>query len=255
MSATARRGPGARSARIFRVVAACACIWVCASLHGYAQEARSPSEHGYAQDARCASAAELSAACNASVDRGAPGERGERRAGDIAEFLAGAAIGLGIHEGGHVVAASLFDASPGVKGIHYGVVPFFAVTHREGLSDRREFTVAAAGLWAEQAASEAILSRRPGLRAEHAPIDKGILAFHLVSSAIYGVAGLARTGPPERDTRAMAAASGISERWIGAIVLAPAVFDTWRYFRPHSRVARWAARAARAGGMLLVFAS
>ncbi len=219
---------------------------VCVSLHGFAQEM-----------ATGAPPVELEPTCGVILTAGAStaGNLGEHAAASVAQFLAGAAIGLGIHEGGHATAAALFGASPGVKGIRYGTLPFFAVTHRAGLSPGREFTVSAAGLWAEQAASELILSRRPGLREERAPVAKGILAFHVLSSVVYAVAGFARTGPPERDTRSMAAASGISERWIGAAVLAPAVFDAWRYFRPRSRAARWAARTAKAGGILLAISS
>jgi hypothetical protein len=50
----------------------------------------------------------------------------------------------------------------------------------------------------------------------------------------------------------MAEASRIDERWIGAIVLAPAAFDTWRYFDPDSRWAVWLSRAAKIGSVLLV---
>ena len=69
---------------------------------------------------------------------------------------------------------------------------------------------------------------------------------------MYSVAAFAQTGPPERDTRGMAESSGIDEAWIGAIVLAPAVFDTWRYFDPDSRLAVWLSRAAKIGSVLLV---
>jgi hypothetical protein len=35
-------------------------------------------------------------------------------------------------------------------------------------------------------------------------------------------------------------------------VLAPAVFDTWRYFDPDSRWAVWLSRASKVGSVLLV---
>jgi hypothetical protein len=50
----------------------------------------------------------------------------------------------------------------------------------------------------------------------------------------------------------MATGIGVDERAIGAIVLAPALIDTYRYFRPESRWATWASRIAKAGGVLLV---
>ena len=59
--------------------------------------------------------------------------------------------------------------------------------------------------------SEWLLTRRPNLREEHAPIAKGVLAFDVLASAVYGVAGLAHVGPPERDTRAMAASLRVDE--------------------------------------------
>ena len=49
----------------------------------------------------------------------------------------------------------------------------------------------------------------------------------------------------ERDTRGIATATGTDERVIGALVLAPAAFDTWRYFRPESRAARWGSRLSK----------
>jgi hypothetical protein len=49
----------------------------------------------------------------------------------------------------------------------------------------------------------------------------------------------------------MSDAAGLDERWIGAVVLAPAVLDSWRYFRPESRAAVWMSRAAKLGGVLL----
>jgi hypothetical protein len=56
----------------------------------------------------------------------------------------------------------------------------------------------------------------------------------------------------ERDTRGMAASTGIDERIIGAIVLAPAVIDAYRYFRGDSRWAPWTSRALKAGSVMLV---
>jgi hypothetical protein len=45
----------------------------------------------------------------------------------------------------------------------------------------------------------------------------------------------------------------VDEPWIGVTVLAPAVLDAARYYRPNSRVLRWASRAAKVGGALLIF--
>ena len=50
----------------------------------------------------------------------------------------------------------------------------------------------------------------------------------------------------------MAVSADIVEPWIGVTILAPAVLDGARYYRPQSRVLRWASRAAKIGGALVV---
>jgi hypothetical protein len=100
--------------------------------------------------------------------------------------------------------------------------------------------------------SEWLLSRRPSLRKAHAPVAKGLLAFNVLNAAGYAFVAFARAGPFERDTRGMADSLGVDERAIGALVLAPAVLDAIRYFRPESRWTKWASRAAKAGSVLLV---
>ena len=100
--------------------------------------------------------------------------------------------------------------------------------------------------------NEYLLTRRPGLRLEHAPIAKGALAFNVLTSIGYGVVALARAGPVERDTRGMSDAAGIDERGIAAVVLLPALLDGYRFFRPEARWAKWASRAAKAGTVLLI---
>ena len=51
----------------------------------------------------------------------------------------------------------------------------------------------------------------------------------------------------------MAESSNVDERWIGALILAPAVLDTWRYFDPDARWPVWASRAVKVGSVLLIF--
>jgi hypothetical protein len=85
----------------------------------------------------------------------------EHRVADTVKFHAGAALGLGMHEGGHLVFDTVFDANPTIEGV--------------------------------------------------------------------------------RDERA-----------IGATVLAPAILDAVRYFKPEARWATRASRAAKAGSVLLV---
>ncbi len=172
-------------------------------------------------------------------------------ASEVAQFLLGGALGLGLHESGHVIAGAALGANPGVKGIRYGFIPFFAITH-DPVSPAREYTISSAGFWVQSMTSEWLLTRRPALRDERAPMAKGVLAFDVLASAVYGVAGLAHIGPPERDTRSMAAALRVNEAWVGAAVMAPAIFDTWRYVRPDAKFPRWASRVSKAALVLLV---
>ena len=176
----------------------------------------------------------------------------QHRVTDTVKFLAGAAIGLAMHEGGHLVFDGVFDASPHLTGVTFGLFPFFAVTHRGDLSPRREFTISSAGFWMQDLSSEWILTRRPSLRDGRAPVAKGVLAFNILNSAGDAGVAFARAGPFERDTRGMAGSIGVDERTIGALVLAPAVLDAIRYFKPQARWAKWASRAAKLGSVMLV---
>lgn len=176
----------------------------------------------------------------------------EHRVADAVTFLAGAALGLTMHEGGHLLFDTAFDASPRMTGVRFGPVPFFAITHRGDLSPRREFTISSAGFWMQDLSSERLLTKRPALRHAQAPLAKGVLAFNVLNATGYAFVAFARAGPFERDTRGMADSIGVDERAIGALVLAPAVFDAIRYFKPEARWARWASRAVKAGSVLLV---
>lgn len=182
-----------------------------------------------------------------------PTASGVTRAATLAVFLGGAATGLALHEGAHVFFDVVFDADPGLRKVDFHGIPFFAITHRSDLSPRREFTVDSAGFWVQHAIDEWLLTRRPRIRQERAPFAKGVLAFNIGASAAYAGAAFARTGPDERDTRGMAESSNVDERWIGALILAPAVLDTWRYFDPDARWPVWASRAVKVGSVLLIF--
>lgn len=179
----------------------------------------------------------------------APGE--DSLLEEAAKFLVGGGIGLGAHEAGHVIAGAILGADPGVKSIKYGPFPFFAITH-DRVSPAAEYTIAASGFFVQHATSEWMLSRRPGLRREHAPFAKGMLAFNVVTSAVYATAAFGRFGPPERDTLAMAEALDVGEPLVGAMILAPAAVDAWRYFKPGSKWAPWVSRALKVGSVLAV---
>ncbi len=180
---------------------------------------------------------------------GAPSS--ERRAGTVAKFLAGAALGLAAHEGGHLVFDGIFDADPRLKRVEFHGIPFFAIAHRPDLPRRQEFVISSAGFWVQHAGNEWILSRRPGIRRERAPVAKGILAFNILASGAYAGAALARTGPAERDTRGMAAGSRTDERVIGVLLLTPAALDAWRYYRPNNRWLTWVSRSVKVGLVIL----
>jgi hypothetical protein len=165
--------------------------------------------------------------------------------------LAGAAMALGVHEGGHLTFDLLLGATPGLKGVSYAGIPFFAITH-EPVSPPEEFAISSAGFWAQHVSSEWLLTRHPRLRYERAPVRKGMLAFNVLVSTMYAGAAIGRTGPDERDTRGMAASARMAEPWVAPVILAPAILDALRYFNPDSRTARWASRAAKIGGVLLV---
>jgi len=168
------------------------------------------------------------------------------------KFVAGGLLGLGLHEAGHLVFDGIFDAEPNLKGVHFGPFPFFAISHRSDLSPRREFTVSSAGFWVQEATDEWVLTRRPGIRDEHDWLTKGVLAFNVLNSIGYAIVAFAKAGPVERDTRGMADSIGVDERAMGALVLAPAILDSYRYFQRGSRWAAWTSRAVKGGTVLLV---
>ena len=166
--------------------------------------------------------------------------------------LLGGAAGLAIHESGHLVANWAFDEKVIVKKVNYKGIPFFALSHAPDLSPRREYVVSSAGFWAQYLYSEQILTHHPNLKEEQSPLRKGLLTFHVVTSLVYAGAAFGKTGPTERDTRGMASSRRISERWIGVMVLAPALLDAYRYFNPDARWASWASRGTKMGWVLLV---
>jgi putative flippase GtrA len=157
-----------------------------------------------------------------------PAEESRRVA--FAKFIAGGAVGTAVHEAGHLAAG--WD--------------------RYNVSRRHAIAVRSAGFWSQYLASEIVFIRHPHLRSERAPFRKGVLASHLAISTGYTVLAFARTGPYGRDTFEMAQATRIDERWIGALVLTPAVLDGIRYLRPEARWAAWLSRGVKVGSVALV---
>ena len=183
----------------------------------------------------------------------APSASAQQSAGArFGRVLLGGAAGLALHESGHLVANWAFDEKVVVKKVDYKGIPFFALSHAPDLSPRREYVVSSAGFWAQYLYSEQVLTHYPNLKDEQSPLRKGLLTFHVATSLVYAGAAFGKTGPTERDTRGMAFARRISERWIGVMVLAPALLDAYRYFHPDARWAAWASRSTKMGSVLLV---
>ena len=187
----------------------------------------------------------------ASADA-SPAATTEHRATSAIKFVGGGAIGLAAHEAGHLLFDGIFDANPGLKKVSFRGIPFFAITH-DPVTPRQEFIIDSAGFWVQEATNEWILTRRPNLRREHAPVLKGVVAFNVIASFTYAGAAFARTGPVERDTRGMAEALRWKEPYVGLLILLPAILDAVRYFDPGARWAVWGSRASKIFGVVLVF--
>ena len=176
----------------------------------------------------------------------------EQRATSALKFVAGGALGLVAHESGHLLFDGIFGANAGLKRVSFHGIPFFAITHDSGLPPRQEFIIDSAGFWVQEATNEVILTRRPNLRRESAPVLKGLVAFNVLASVSYAGAAFARTGPAERDTRGMADALRWKEPYVGVLVLIPAVLDLVRLYHPDQRWAAWGSRAAKIAGVAVI---
>ena len=176
----------------------------------------------------------------------------ESTASKFGKVLLGGAAGLTLHEAGHLAANWAFEEKVDIRKVSYKGIPFFALSHSPDLSPRREYVVSSAGFWAQFLYSEQILTHHPNLKNEQSPFRKGMLTFHVVTSLVYAGAAFGRTGPVERDTRGMASSRRIDERWIGAMILAPAILDTYRYFHPDAKWAAWTSRGVKMGSVALV---
>jgi hypothetical protein len=197
--------------------------------------------------------ASLSGLVLSAVMLASPALAQEQSGGEkFGKLLLGGAAGLALHESGHLVADWAFGEKVVVRKVGWKGLPFFALSHANDLSPRREFTVSSAGFWSQWLYSEQILTHHPDLRHEDSPFRKGVLTFHVVTLMIYSGAAFWKTGPVERDTRGMASSIHINERWLGAMLLAPAVLDTYRYFHPGAGWARWTSRGVKMGSVALV---
>jgi hypothetical protein len=94
------------------------------------------------------------------------------------------------------------------------------------------------------------LTRRPR-SADQAPLTKGVFAFNVIASVACGCRVRENWSGGARYAR-MAASSRIDERWIGALVLAPALLDGWRYHHPNAKWAAWSSRGVKIGMVFMV---
>jgi hypothetical protein len=195
--------------------------------------------------------AELVAAQDVPSQPASP--NGQSTASATVAFVLGAGTALAAHEGGHLLFDEIFDAHPSIQKVSFHGIPFFAVTHDYGRSDRKEYVIDTAGFWVQEATNEWLLHRHPDLRHEKEPYLKGVFAFNVLASVAYAGAAFAQTGPVQRDTRGMAQALHWKEPAVGVLVLLPAVFDAVRYYHPGAAWAVWGARTSKLAGVVLVF--
>ena len=174
---------------------------------------------------------------------------------DGVSFIAGFSSGLFLHEAAHLLTGALAGARPRVDRLS---IPLpFIVVHYDAVSRRREFAIASSGFWAQHLVNEALLTAEPELRRSSAPFRKGLFAFGVGTSVFYAIGAVSGRGP-ERDTRSIAdslGAKGVPEPVAGLVIVAPAVLDLYRYYRPGSTWARWTSRALKALSVGLVFAA
>lgn len=197
----------------------------------------------------------VAAVPGAATAQGAPAEGRRAPVKEGLLFLGGFSSGLFLHEAAHIVTGTALGARPRVDRLSIPL-PFFVV-HYDAVTRRREFAIASSGFWAQHLVSEWLLASEPDLRAVDAPFRKGMFAFGVATSMIYAVGAAAGTGP-ERDTRTLArslGSNGVPEPFAGALILAPAVLDVYRYYRPESGWARWTSRAVKVLSVGLVFAA
>lgn len=166
---------------------------------------------------------------------------------DLPPFLGGALAGLVIHETGHYVLDLALDTDPYLKRVDGAGIPFFAVSYRKEVTPRQEYAIGAAGFWAQHAMAEAILKKYPHLWRDAPMSVKGAFTFHLATSLVYAYAALAKSGPPERDTLAMAQGLSVNERWVGLAILLPAALDLYRSLFPNTPWATWSSRGFKVG--------
>jgi hypothetical protein len=173
--------------------------------------------------------------------------------GGFGGYAGGAAVGFLAHEGGHLLTHATQGNGISLDGVEFAFVPFFTINPKDHQTDRQHFITASAGFNMQNIGNEIILSTLPNLKNEDKPFLRGLVGFNLLLSVGYSMSAFATYGPDERDTKGMADSLGVSEGWIGALVLAPALLDVYRLEFPDQEWAAWLSRALKALTMGLTF--
>jgi hypothetical protein len=176
-------------------------------------------------------------------------------------FAGGALSGLALHEMGHVTANLAYGNVPGLKGIVYAhVIPWFVIDSRLTLTDgvyykrdgsvfvgggRAYYVINTAGFMVQNLGSEIILSMRPRIFHEHAPLLKGLLWMNMLLSIGYGGASLLGVEDVHGDIYGGARHSGYPHQLIAGVVLSNGALDMLRYFLPDSPWLAWLSRASK----------
>lgn len=172
--------------------------------------------------------------------------------GDPKKFFPGAFSGFLGHESGHIIMNLALSTHVFLKSVHYGPIPFFTIQPGRYLTNREHYAIASAGFTSQNLSNEWLLTTHPNLRNENEPFLKGVAHFNFWLSAGYAYSAFTRTGPAERDTKGMADSLGWNERWVGAMILTPAVLDAYRYKHPKSKWAKTASRVSKLAIIALV---
>jgi hypothetical protein len=168
-----------------------------------------------------------------------------RHFSDWAWFALGALSGFVGHETGHIATDFMTGHHPKFVETHLGKIPFFAIQPCcTNLSHAAEYTIASAGFAVGDLSSELILQIQPRLRSRRSAYLKGVLIFDEVLAIGYAVSGFLEVkypnlGPPQSDINSMARSLGIQPWQVGIYLIAPAILDLYRYFRPRSNFAPW----------------
>ena len=187
-------------------------------------------------------------------------------------FLGGAAVAFFAHESGHVVTNLAYGNVPRLVPITtFGFIPFVAIAGDIRCDDAMCYTrdnkefgggragkyvIVTAGFTVQHLTTELLLSLEPHLRYRRAPFRKGVLAFDILVSVGYALSTWTRTEDTFGDSGTAADTSGIPRDVFAALLITPALIDTYRFLRPdsHSRWLPYASRASKATMFGITFA-